>query len=373
MLAFNEGGGTRTFADGHGMVAIARGEVLAALRPRRAEGVDEAALALIRDGYAGDMGRSKQLTAQAVCREVIHRDRSVAMSYTVTMSDKTITITIKGKVGYEDQITVSQAARIIAFLNADEGDAPLRPDQGAGLGGTTKGDDHKTTQQEGKQVASAREALDLSGAKTNPEKIVALGRYVLQDGGETFKVEDVKTQFRRARETTPGNFSRDLATAVQAGWIAQGDGDEYYITNKIQGIFDGDFKFPKGNGGGGGRSKGTTKTSTKTKAKPEVFGGIDEFPARMEGVQPYSKMKTDKDRLLWALHFAKVRDIKGLSNKDLAWLTDHLGAGVASGNITASFRRAKSAGYMNRSTVDQTLRITDDGETYLKTASAADA
>ena len=291
------------------------------------------------------------------------------MYYTLTMNDKTITITLEGKVGYEDQITVSQAARIITFLNADEGDAPLSPDSSASLGSTTKGDDSETAQQDGKQVASAREALDLSGAKTNPEKIVALGRYVLQDGGETFKVEDVKTQFRRARETAPGNFSRDLATAVQAGWIAQGDGDEYYITNKIQGIFDGDFKFPKGNGGGGGRSKGITKA----KAKPEVFADIDEFPTRMEGVPPYSRMKTDKDRLLWALHFAKARDIKGLSNKDLAWLTDHLGAGVASGNITGSFRRAKSAGYMNRSTVDQTLRITDDGEIYLKTAGAADA
>lgn len=290
------------------------------------------------------------------------------MSYTWTMNDKTITITIKGKVGYEDEITVSQAARIIAFLNDDEGDAPLGADPGAGLD-TAKGDRSKTSQQARKRVATAREALDLSGAKTNPEKIVALGQYVLQDGVETFKVDEVKAQFRRARETAPANFSRDLTAAVQAGWIAQGDGDEYYVTNKIEGIFDGDFKFPKANGGGGGRSKGTTKA----KAKPEVFAGIDEFPTRMEGVQPYSKMKTDKDRLLWALHFVKDRDIKGLANKDLAWLTDHLGAGVASGNITANFRRAKSAGYMNRSTVDQTLRITDDGEIYLKTVGAADA
>lgn len=291
------------------------------------------------------------------------------MSYTRTMSDKPITITIKGKVGYEDEITISQAARIIAFLNADEGEAPLGANPDAGLGDTVK-----TSHQSGKKVASAREALDLSGAKTNPEKIVALGQYVLQDGVETFKVDEVKAQFRRARETPPANFSRDLTVAVQAGWIAQGDGDEYYVTNKIEGIFDGDFKFPKGSGGiGGGRSKGTTKTTAKVKAKPEVFAGIDEFPTRMNGVQPYSKMKTDKDRLLWALHFAKSRDIKGLANKDLAWLTDHLGAGVASGNITANFRRAKSAGYMNRSTVDQTIRITDDGETYLKTVGVADA
>lgn len=289
------------------------------------------------------------------------------------MSDKLITITIKGKVGYEDEITVTQAARIIAFLNADEGEPPLGADPGVGLGDTAKPDGSKMTQKGGKRVASAREALDLSGAKTNPEKIVALGQYVLQDGVETFKVDEVKAQFRRARETTPANFSRDLTVAVQAGWIAQDDGDEYYVTNKIEGIFDGDFKFPKGNGGGGSRSKGTTKASTKAKAKPEVFAGIDEFPTRMEGVQPYSKMKSNRDRLLWALHFAKSHSIRGLANKDLAWLTDHLGAGVPSGHIAGAFRDAKAAGHMNRSTVDQTLRITEDGEAHLKTIDAADA
>lgn len=292
------------------------------------------------------------------------------MYYTATMSNKQITITITGKVGYEDEITVAQAARIIAFLNADEGEAPLGPDLGAGQGDASRNDTAKKT---GNAVGSAREALDLSGAKTNPEKIVALGQYVLQDGGETFKVEDVKAQFRRARETAPGNFSRDLAVAVKEGWIAQDNGDEYYVTNKIQDIFGGDFKFPKGTSGGGSRSKGATKATTKSKAKPEVFANIDEFHTRMNGVPAYSKMKSDRDRLLWALHFAKSHGIRGLANKDLAWLTDHLGAGVPSGHIAGAFRSGKSAGYMNRSTVDQTIRITEDGEAHLKTVGAAES
>ena len=292
------------------------------------------------------------------------------MYYTPTMSENPITITIKGKVGYEDEITVAQAARIIAFLNADEADASLGPDLGASLDDTSGADTAKKT---GTAVGSAREALDLSGAKTNPEKIVALGPYVLQDGGETFKVEDVKAQFRRARETAPSNFSRDLAAAVKEGWIAQGDSDDYYITNKIKGIFDGDFKFPKAMSGGGSRSRGATKSTTKPKAKAKVFADIDEFPVRMAGVPAYSRMKSDKDRLLWALHFAKAHKIKGLANKDLARLTDHLGAGVPSGHVAGAFRSGKSAGYMNRSTVDQTIRITEDGEAYLKTVGAAES
>ena len=284
------------------------------------------------------------------------------------MSEKLITIAIKGKVSYEDQITVAQAAQIITFLNTEGEVVTLGASAGAGAEGPGAAA-AATARQSGNAVGSAREALDLSGAKTNPEKIVALGKYVAQDGGDTFKVEDVKAQFRRARETAPANFSRDLSAAVQAGWIAQGDGDEYYITNKIQGIFDGDFKFPKVSNGGG-RSRGASKSA---KAKPEVLAGIDEFPTRLDGFASSSKMKTDKDRLLWALQFAKSQDIKGLANKDLAWLTDHLGAGVPSGNITAAVRGAKSAGYLNPSTVDQSLRITDDGQTYLKKVGAAES
>jgi hypothetical protein len=295
------------------------------------------------------------------------------MYYNPTMNEKPITITIKGKVGYEDEITVAQAAQIIAFLNADERDSSLGSDLGAGLGGASRTETAKKT---GKAVGSAREALDLSGAKTNPEKIVALAQYVLQDGGETFKVEDVKAQFRRARETAPANFSRDLAAAVKEGWIAQGEGDEYYVTNKIQGVFDGDFKFSKGTAGGGGRSKGATKSTAKVKAKakPDVFADIDEFPTRLDGVPAaYPRMKSNRDKLLWALNFAKSHGIKGLANKELSWLTDHLGAGVPSGQVTAAFVSGKSAGYMNRSTVDQTIRITEDGETYLKTVGAAES
>lgn len=289
------------------------------------------------------------------------------MSYTKTMNDEPITITIEGKVGYKDQITVAQAARIITFLNTEEDAVPISVGLDAVAGVPTAGPDSRKPA--GTGVGSAREALDISGARTNPEKIVALGQYVLQDGGETFKTEDVKAQFRRAREAPPANFSRDLSTAMKEGWIAQGEGDEYYTTHKIQGIFDGDFKFPKATTNGGGRSK----TTAKAKTKPDVFADIDEFPTRMDGYPNYAKMKTERDRLLWTLQFAKSQGIKGLANKDVAWLTDHLGAGVPSRNIAGAFRAGKSAGHMNRSTVDQTIRITEDGETYLKAVGSADA
>lgn len=282
------------------------------------------------------------------------------------MAEKSITIIIKGKVGYEDEITVAQAAQIISFLNASQGEGTAL---GSGAAAGALGGGHSPAssgRRTGKAAESARDALDLSGAKTNPEKIVALGEYVLQDGGETFKVEDVKAQFRRARETAPANFSRDLAAAVDAGWIAQDGGEEYYITNKIQGIFDGGFKFPRASNGVGKARRSVKSAKTKSE-KPTVFAEIDEFPTKLDGFPPYSKMKAQKDKLLWTLQFAKVNSIRGLANRDIAWLTDHLGAGIPSGAITSAFNSAKTPGYANRSTQDQTIRITDDGTDYLRT------
>jgi len=286
------------------------------------------------------------------------------------MSERPITIVISGKVSYEDEITVPQAVQIIAFLHGDGTEAVLgsAPKTGA-QGGSGSGETprHKP----GATVSSAREALDISGAKTNPEKIVALGEYVLQDGGDTFKVEDVKAQFRRARETPPANFSRDLSVAVQAGWIAEADPGEYYTTSKVQGILGGGFTFPKA--GNGARARSATKSSRTKVEKPAVFDGIDEFPTTLDGFPPYPKMKSSKDKLLWALQFAKTNGIKGLTNKDIGWLTDHLGVGVPTGHITGAFNGAKSGGYANRSTQDKTLRITDAGTDYLKKVGASES
>lgn len=107
------------------------------------------------------------------------------------MVDNPVTVSIAGKVSYTDEITIAQAAQIIAFLNAEEAEAvtlgsPL-------LGGSS------TVKNNTKKMESARDALDISGATKNPEKIVALAAYVMQDGGDTFKVEDVKAAFQIGR------------------------------------------------------------------------------------------------------------------------------------------------------------------------------
>jgi hypothetical protein len=81
---------------------------------------------------------------------------------------------------------------------------------------------------------SPREYLDRSGAKTNPEKITALGLFLRAQGTESFTARDVRDLFVSAGEPTPKNLSRDIKDTVRAGWLAARpeQQDRYYVTNR---------------------------------------------------------------------------------------------------------------------------------------------
>lgn len=283
------------------------------------------------------------------------------------MADNKTTLILKGKIGYEEEITAAQAAQIIAFLNAEEGEAPtlgapmLAPKQSPRDAGT-------------KLVENARDAILRSGAKTNPEKIVALAAYVLLDGGETVKADAIKAQFQRARETTPAKFARDLSTAISLGWISEGEGGELYLTNKVSGVFEEGFVFPKASSTG--RSRSTKKSSTKS-VKPDTLAEIDEFHAVMTGYPPYAKMKSEKDRLLWIVIYMRDKhERKTVATKEIAWISDHIGTGIPSANVAGAFNSAKGPGYATRSTTagDNSIKVTDAGAEYLaKLSNGADA
>lgn len=282
------------------------------------------------------------------------------------MAENPTKITITGKLSYSDEITISQAAQIIAYLNSDEAD-------GAQLSDPLL-DTNMKRKPQAKKVENAREAIEVSGAQKNPEKIVALGAYVLQDGGDTFKAEDVKASFRRARETAPANFTRDINLAIAYGWIAEDEPGEFYLTNKVEGILDGGFAFPKVSGTA--RSRSGKKTGTKAKTgKPETLADIDEFESTMVGYPPFSKMKSEKDRLLWvALYMRDIHGRKGVTNKEIEFITDHIGTGIPNGNIAGAFNSAKGAGYAIRSTQDHSIRVMEPGVAYLaKLPAAGDA
>jgi hypothetical protein len=280
----------------------------------------------------------------------------------VLMADNKTTLILKGKIGYEEEITAAQAAQIIAFLNVEEGEGPT-------LGEAVSAPKESARQANTKLVENARDAIQRSGAKTNPEKIVALAAYVLLDGGETVKADAIKSQFQRAREKPPVKFARDLGVAISSGWVSEGEGGELYLTNRVDGIFREGFVFPKGTSTN--RQRSTKKAGSKN-VKPETLAEIDEFHGVMPGYQPYAKMKSEKDRLLWIVIY--MRDEHGrktVANKEIAWISDHIGTGIPNANISGAFNSAKASGYATRSTTagDNSIKVTDSGAEYLATLS----
>src|SRR5664280_3750234 len=79
------------------------------------------------------------------------------------MTEKPIKIKLIGKVSYEDDLSVAQAAQVIAFLNEPVGSSTT-------IGTTLSPVQHTAgTPRDGEaRVANPRDALELSGARTGP-------------------------------------------------------------------------------------------------------------------------------------------------------------------------------------------------------------
>lgn len=132
-------------------------------------------------------------------------------------SDKkavTYRLTLKGDgVTVEREVTEDHARQIIAIVmgGAAMAGAPARPS--ASAGGITRAASG--------QIPALREFVDEVGAQRNPEKIVAIGAYLVDHlGQDNFSREEVKSQFKNAGEGVPGNYPRDFRWAIIAGWIA---------------------------------------------------------------------------------------------------------------------------------------------------------
>lgn len=280
------------------------------------------------------------------------------MLYTTCMTASPTVLKITGRLTFEHEVTLGQAAQIIAFLD----DTPSTPPSPATLvGGLPTLGAHTAS-------SSPRDALEMSGAKTNPEKIVALALHVLQDGAkDTFTVEDIRAAFRRARESVPANMSRDMDTATKVGWIAEsGAKGEFYVLDRAMRALDDGFAALKAGRGASARPRTAAKRTRKPSEVPDAFKNIENISPKIDGIIDYHKLKSASDRLLWAVFAAKQLGAQSVSNKDLVWLTDRLGVGIKSGDIGWCYRSKHKAGHLNRSTQDNMIRITPDGENYIR-------
>lgn len=297
--------------------------------------------------------------------------------YGAAMNDivQQIKITISGgKISYEDDISLSQAVHIIAFIDSSSG-AANTPTSGVMNPIAFAPPPPKLIDAiPASMMTNPREALENSGAKTNPEKIVAFALYIGQEGAkDTFTLDDIKPLFRRTREPIPGNITRDLAAAIRAGWIADsGIKDEYYVTSKAAQVLETGFdslRESRGNGAKGRvlAAKGSRKAAKSPKVIPDAFSGIDSISPKIDGYIDYHKLTKKTDKFLWAVNAAKLMGVETVGNQDIAWLTDRLGDAIGSGDIAGNFRQNHKQGYVNKSIQDNKMRITPAGEEYLKT------
>lgn len=280
-------------------------------------------------------------------------------------NEDAVKLTMTGKLSYDDDITVVQAAQIIAYLHS--GTTPTSSVGPVAGNGEVIG----VEASERRRVAlSPRDVLVSSGAKTNPEKIVAFALYVERQGDkDTFTVDDVKPLFRQAREPAPGNLSRDLDTAIRLNWVAaSSEKGEYYVTDVTANVLESGFDSIRPGRGGSAKAKAKTAPSRRTRKTaiptPEAFKGIEITPI-IDGYINYHKVKTKTDKYLWAVNAAKLWGVEALANAEIVWLTDQLGECISSADLTGYYRPNQKRGYVNKNTEGKT-RVTPAGTDYAR-------
>ncbi len=281
--------------------------------------------------------------------------------------EKPVKITISGKITYIENVTVNQAAQIMAFIDTPISTAaPIQMQPRQGRQQLIDGPSTRVT-------GNPREALDSSGAKTNPEKIVAFALYIAQEDldKDAFTAEDIRPLFRRAREPVPKNFTRDLDAAIRSGWVAEGEvSGEYYVTDKASRVLDETFDGIRGTKKSSERPRtnGTKKPrkSESGSTIPEAFSEIESITSSIDGVIDYHRVAKKTDKYLWAIYKAKTLGIQSLAAKEIVWLTDQLGEAIVSSDLNGNYKQNFKHGYVNKTLQDKKARITPDGEAHLK-------
>ncbi|MFI1434884.1 hypothetical protein [Streptomyces lydicus] len=292
-------------------------------------------------------------------------------------------LALSGRVTFEQGISVGQAAQVIGMLQSTQGRdhpqlIPEPPALPAPPAPQLPQAQRETVTDEGvrrsQPLEGPRQALDLSGARTYPEKVTALAAYLdQQEEHESFTQSDVRRLFQRARERIPSHFSREFDKAVRAGWIHEGETKgEHYLSEAAKDVVTTGFDDLRGGRGSQRKSSGTAaRGSGRRKPRrltvPDAFAEFDQIPSTIDGITPYHRIKLKRDKLLWTLKLAKELGIDGLQGPEVTWLTDKLGDAIPTRDMNGHFKGLRREAYASQSIGDRAMRITQTGEEYLET------
>lgn len=217
---------------------------------------------------------------------------------------------------YDSETNTFNAAQIIGFLQAHE----AKPDMSSKPGSLVEAAN--------KPKVSPREAIVSSGAKTNPQKIVALGHHVAEIAGDDgFSLEEVKKAFKRAGEPMPKNFGRDVKEAVKSSWIYEEEPDHYVLTEVAFGYIASGFpttdkKTPK-------RQSGRRTSSARTTMNEDLYTKLKEKGANLKAYiaerQNAYDGKTSAQVAIIATWLSDEIGLDGLAPSDLQAVRRYLG------------------------------------------------
>lgn len=278
-----------------------------------------------------------------------------------------VKITLHGDgLQYETEASLIQAAKIIGFLNTQE---PLMGEYPATQQVITSPNSFLEEKAE-RQVSSPREAIIDSNARTNAQKIVVLGQYIIdRDATDEFASSELKALFLKAGEPAPRNLARDMRDAVRAGYIAESfdKSDAYIVTNTgYKAISE---NFTSSNSQPARKKKKASSTNGGSKSQPEpewlktitVSDQLNDFPS-------YRMMKTRGDKVLWILQWGKENQKDQLSGTDIVSVASKLADNIPSKQIASASSPYLSKSYISKNSEGYTILY--NGTEYLKSIKA---
>lgn len=269
-----------------------------------------------------------------------------------------VKIHIEGEgLSFDGSTTFSKAAQIIAFVkgsvneSAPEGSATrppvLMPVVNPGM--------------------SPRQVLVEANAKTNPQKLTALGKYLCDKYQRTtFSLSEAVEMIKRAGESMPRNLSRDLKAAVMLDYIYEDTENkgEYFLTDKARSAVEHRFEDAE--------TANTKSRKIARKPNKNLSSGVEELEMAVEkdGLPSYWTIQNKSPRALWILAYAHKHGLTELTRKDVEVLAKRLHDNIPANDVGALLRSSFKKGRLAISSGK--FRILQPGLKFIETYSNLD-
>lgn len=271
-------------------------------------------------------------------------------------------LTLSGDVTYEGEVDNFVAAKVIALV--EQGESYHQPSQTTGVG--------VSMLPTGMMFAdrSLVEAFELTGAKTNPQRIAVAGQRSMEETrSETFTSKDILEQLRSGGFSSK-NLGRDMGKAVHQGFIfsVTGQRGQYKVTDIAKNAFKEGFDQIKS------VASRTTRKSRRggVTHKLEVAEAVKKLPAEvsLEGYPDYHELNMKGNRMVWLLVFAAENGVDSLNAREIEYLSRQVGDQISPTSIPSLALSAIRRGLVAKS--EGKFRSLEKGKAYLKLGEGSD-